>query len=273
MCFRVVAVRETRCKTALSRSRIYGVDYSLNPYLGCQHGCVYCFARFMTRYSHHGGEWGSFVDVKTNILQRLASELPRKPKGLVLLSSVTDPYQPLEERYELTRGALTLLAKHEFPTTLLTKSDLVVRDIDLIKRLRDCEVGLTITTLDKDVKRAFEPLATPVENRLEALRKLNREGVETYAFLGPLLPYLSEDCLPELLDELCDAGVNRVLVDRLNLKAGNWKTIHGALSGHFPDLLPKFEEALFKPSGYYERLRQKISEMCHRRGLKADFCY
>jgi len=266
-------VREVRCKTALSRSRIYGMDYSLNPYLGCQHGCVYCFARFMTRHSHHGGEWGSFVDVKTNILQQLASELPRKPKGLVLLSSVTDPYQPLEERYELTRGALNLLARYGFPTTLLTKSDLVVRDIDLIKRLQDCEVGLTITTLDEDVKKAFEPLATPVEDRLDALRLLSGEGVETYAFLGPMLPHLSEDSLPKLLDELCEAGVNRVLVDRLNVKAGNWKTIRRALSDHFPDLLPKFEEVLLKQSGYYERLRQKISEMCQRRGLKADFCY
>jgi len=269
----VVVVREVLCKSALSRSRIYGVDYSVNPYLGCQHGCAYCYARFMARKSHGGEGWGSFVDVKVNALQRLSLELRKEPRGLVLLSSVTDPYQPSERKYGLTRGALQLLAEYGFPVSLLTKSDLVLRDLDILKKTRSCEVGLTITTLDEDVKRVFEPVASPVKNRLEALRKLHEAGVETYAFLGPMLPHLSENGLDELLDRLCEAGVNRILVDRLNLKAGNWPPIRKVLSQNFPRLLPKFTEALSKLSGYYERLRIETSEMCLRRGLRVDFCY
>ncbi len=269
----MVVVREVLCKSALSRSRIYGVDYSVNPYLGCQHGCAYCYARFVARRSHRDEEWGSFVDVKVNALQRLALELRKEPKGLVLLSSVTDPYQPLERRYGLTRGALQLLAEHDFPTSLLTKSDLVLRDLDILKKMGDCEVGLTVTTLDEDVKKVFEPLATPIRDRLEALRKLHEADVETYAFLGPMLPHLSENRLDELLNRLCEVGVNRIMVDRLNLKAGNWPPIRKALSENFLHLLSKFTEALFKPSGYYERLRMKISEMCLKRGLRVDFCY
>ncbi len=269
----MVVVKEVLCKSALSRSRIYGVDYSVNPYLGCQHGCAYCYARFVARKSHGGEDWGSFVDVKVNALQRLALELRKEPRGLVLLSSVTDPYQPLERRYGLTRGALQLLAEYDFPTSLLTKSDLVLRDLDVLEKMEDCEVGLTITTLDEDVKRVFEPMASPVKNRLKALRKLHEAGVETYAFLGPMLPHLSKNRLDELLDRLCKVGVNRIMVDRLNLKAGNWLPIRKVLSQNFPHLLPEFTEALFKPSGYYERLRMEISEMCLGRGLRVDFCY
>jgi DNA repair photolyase len=269
----VVVVKEILCKTILSRSGIYGVDYSVNPYVGCQHACVYCYARFMARGAHRGEEWGSFVDVKINALKLLASELRRKPKGPVLLSSVTDPYQPLEKKYELTRGILQLLAKHQFPTTILTKSNLAVRDIDVMKKIRDCEVGFTITTLDENVKRIFEPWSASVEGRLDALRSFHDAGVETYAFLGPMLPYLSEEGLSELLGRFRKIGVNRILVDRLNLKADNWSSIHRALSEKLPDFLPKFEEVLFGSSGYYERLKLKVSEMCRRLDLKVDFCY
>lgn len=208
-------------------------------------------------------------------LTRLNYWLPSSVEslGLVLLSSVTDPYQPVEKRYELTRGILELLAKHRFPTSVLTKSSLVVRDIDVIKKVQDCEVGLTITTLDEEVKKIFEPLATSVTGRLDALRRLHEAGVETYAFLGPMLPHLSEDRLRELLDKLCEIGVSRVLVDKLNLKAGNWSSIYKALNEKLPGFLPQFKEVLFKPSGYYERLRLKISEMCRQRDLKVDFCY
>ncbi len=268
-----MAVREIQSRTILSRSRIYGVDYSVNPYVGCQHACAYCFARFMARKEHRGEEWGSFVDVKINAPKLLAYELQRKPKGLVLLSSVTDPYQPLEKEYELTREILKLLAENKFPTSVLTKSDLVTRDIDVMKEIRDCEVGLTITLLDETVKKVFEPWSASVENRLKALRRLHEAEIETYAFLGPMLPHISENRLPELLDRLCEAGVNRILVDRLNLKAGNWNAIHGSLKESLPDFLPRFEEALFKSSGYYERLKSKILELCRGRDLRVDFCY
>ena len=268
----MVRVGKIKCKTLMGKSKIEGVDYAINPYLGCQHGCLYCYARFMGRRGHSGEEWGTFVDVKINALNRLAKELPRKKLGVVLLSSVTDPYQPLERKWRLTRGSLKLLLDYDFPTNIQTKSTLVLRDLDLLQRFSDCKVGFTITTTDDDVRKIFEPSASPVEERLEALRVLKEEGVQTYAFLGPMLPYLSEGGLGKLLDELADS-VDRVIVDRLNIKWGNLVTIRRALSKHYPDLQPMFESALSPESGYYERLKEDMAAMFHARGIPFDLCY
>jgi len=268
----LVRVGERRCKTILGRSGIGSVDYSVNPYLGCEHGCVYCYARFMSRMGHAGEEWGSFVDIKVNALERLRVEAPRRRQGVVLLSSVTDPYQPLERKFQLTRGSLQILQEHQFPVTVQTKSDLVLRDLDLLRRFDDCEVGLTITTTDEGVRRVFEPRASPVHARLAALRKLSEAGIATYAFLGPLLPYLSEDGLPDLLDGLAES-VGRVIVDRLNIKCGNLSPIRRALSGHYPHLQPMFESALPSSSEYYDRLKKDVTAMCRERAIPFDFCY
>jgi DNA repair photolyase len=268
----LVSVGERRCKTILGRSGIGSVDYAVNPYLGCEHGCVYCYARFMSRMGHAGEEWGSFVDIKVNALERLQVETRRKRKGVVLLSSVTDPYQPLERRFELTRGSLRILLEYQFPVVVQTKSDLVLRDLDLLKQFDDCEVGFTITTIDEAVRRVFEPRSAPVQARLAALRKLSEAGVETYAFLGPLLPYLSEEGLGELLDELSES-IGHVIVDRLNIKCGNLSPIRRALSRHYPDLQPMFESALPPDSGYYDRLKREVAAMCRERAIPFDFCY
>ena len=268
----LVRVGTITCKTIMGRSGIGSVDYAINPYLGCEHGCAYCYARFMLKMGHTGEDWGRFVDVKFNALDRLRLEAPRRSRGVVLLSSVTDPYQPLEKKYELTRGALKILLEHQFPIDILTKSDLVLRDIDLLKRFDDCEVGLTITALDDKVRRAFEPRASPVQDRLQALRKLSDAGLQTYVFLGPLLPYLSDENLEKLFDEF-SATASRILVDRLNIKCGNMPVIQRVLKANFPGVQPLFESALAPESLYYEKLKSKITEMCRVRGIPYNFCY
>ena len=268
----MVRVAERHFKTIMGRSGISSVEYAINPYLGCGHGCVYCYARFMRRMGHVGEEWGSFVDVKVNALERLRQEAPRRRKGIVLLSSVTDPYQPLERKYELTRGCLQTLLEHQFPITVLTKSDLVLRDLDLLKGFDQCQVGFTITAYDDEVRRVFEPEASTVNARLDALHKISDEGIPTYAFLGPILPYLSEEGLDSLLDELA-GSVSHVLVDRLNIKSGNMKTIQKALSTNYPDLQQMFEHALSSESGYYSGFKRKIVEMCRRRSIPYSIIY
>jgi len=269
----MVRVGKIECKTLMGRSGIEDVDYAINPYLGCQHGCVYCYARFMGRRGHLGEQWGSFVDIKTNALKRLAEELPRRRRGVVLLSSVTDPYQPLEKTCLLTRGSLEQLLDYDFPINIQTKSTLVLRDLNLLQRFSDCEVGFTITTLDDDVRRIFEPEASPIGERLEALRTINKAGVRTFAFLGPMLPYLSEENLERLFGELASIGVDRILMDRLNIKAGNWPPIRRAVEQNFPILLPLFTSALPEGSKYYEDLRLKVSNLAQRLNLPTYFCY
>ena len=204
-------VREILAKSILSRSGIGGVDYCINPYVGCSHGCKYCYATFMKRFTGHREPWGSFVDVKINAPEVLRRQIRKAAKGVVMISSVTDPYQAIEGRYKLTRQCLEVLLDCQFPVHILTKSPLVLRDLDLIKRFKDIEVGLTITTDDEEIKEIFEPYAPPIEARIHALKTLFESGIRTYAFIGPLLPMD-----PEELSGKIKPYADEILVDRMN---------------------------------------------------------
>lgn len=204
------AVREIEAKSILNPSKV--VDYCVNPYTGCEVGCIYCYAAlFMPRYSGHREPWGAFVDVKTNAPDRLAKQIVRAKPGTIWFSSVCDPYQPLERRYALTRRCLELLVGRRFPVQIQTKSAGVRRDLDVIRRISRVEVGFTIATEDEAVARLFEPKAAPVRERAEVLREFRAAGVTTFAFAGPLLP---GD--PERLAALLSPAVDHVLIDRMN---------------------------------------------------------
>ncbi len=265
-------IGETTCRGIMNRSGIEGVTYAVNPYIGCGHGCVYCYARFMTRWYHKGERWGSFVDVKKNAAECLRREAPRKPVGTVLFSSVTDPYQPVERKFKTTRSLLEILRDYAFPVEVLTKSSLVQRDLDILGEIDQAEVGLTITSMSDDVRRAFEPHASPVGDRLEALRLFSDAGIPTYAFLGPLLPYLSEESVEALVDGLADK-VSRVIVDRLNIKAGNWRSIEAALLDNYPELLGRFREASRDESPYYDGLRGRMRLLLAKREIPSDIIF
>jgi DNA repair photolyase len=203
-------LREIEAKSILNPSKIY--DYCLNPYTGCQVGCVYCYAAlFMRRYSGHSEPWGAFVDVKVNAPALLAKQIVKAKRGTIWIASVCDPYQPLEERYGLTRRLLEVLAGGNFPVEIQTKSVRVGRDLDVIRRIPEVEVGFTIATEDETIARLFEPGASPVVERIEVLREFKAAGVRTFAFAGPLLPGNPEK-LAARLAEVAD----RVLIDRMN---------------------------------------------------------
>ena len=203
-------VREIEAKSILNPSKIH--DYCVNPYTGCQVGCVYCYAAlFMRRYSGHSEPWGQFVDAKVNAPALLAKQIVKAKRGTIWFASVCDPYQPLEERYGLTRRSLEVLAGRDFPVEIQTKSARVRRDLDVIRRIPDVEVGFTIATDDETMVRLFEPGASPVGERIEALREFKGAGVRTFAFAGPLLPGN-----PEKLAALLAEAAGRVLIDRMN---------------------------------------------------------
>jgi len=210
-------VTEITVRTALVRSGIPGVDYGINPYLGCGHGCLYCYAAFMTRYARHHASfrWGTFVEAKVNIVQVLRNELSRKrKKGTVMLSTVCDPYQPAEARYGLTRGCMEALRESGWGFDILTRSPLVTRDRDILKTAPGVSVGVTIPTNDESVRKILEPNAPPIESRLGALRKLRDAGIDTWAFIGPMLPMD-----PAELYKALDPLVNHVFIDRLNYRS------------------------------------------------------
>ncbi|MCX6571522.1 MAG: radical SAM protein [Candidatus Aminicenantes bacterium] len=203
-------IREIEAKSILNPSKIH--DYCVNPYTGCEVGCVYCYAAlFMRRYSGHSEPWGEFVDVKVNAPALLAKQIVKAKRGTIWFASVCDPYQPLEERYALTRRSLEVLVGRDFPVEIQTKSARVRRDLDIIRRIPDVEVGFTIATDDETIAGMFEPRASPVGERVEALKEFKAAGVSTFAFAGPLLPGN-----PERLAALLAGAVDRVLIDRMN---------------------------------------------------------
>jgi DNA repair photolyase len=203
--------REIFAKTVLTRTGISGYDYCINPYVGCAHGCKYCYASFMKRFTGHREPWGEFVDVKVNAPQVLRRQLKRAAVGSVLLGTVTDPYQPAEKTHATTRGCLEALLERQFPVHLLTRSPLCLRDLDLFKQFEEIDVGLSITTDNEETKKLFEARSPSIRSRIEALAALHREGIRTYAFVGPLLPLD-----PAALFEKLDGIVDEVLIDQLN---------------------------------------------------------
>ncbi|MFZ5997502.1 MAG: SPL family radical SAM protein [Nitrospirota bacterium] len=211
-------IKEVHAKSVLSKSGIPGADYCLNPYTGCSHACRYCYATFMKKYTNHPEPWGTFVDVKVNAPEVLKKQLGRARKGTVMVSSVTDAYQPVEATYRLTRQCLGVLLEHQFPVSILTKSPLVVRDADLLAQFEDVDVGLTITTDDERMRKIFEPYASPITERVKALRELHEKGIRTYVFIGPLLPMD-----PDVLVDLIRPSAEYVYISRMNYYS---KTAH-----------------------------------------------
>lgn len=206
----MVRIREIQAKSVLNRSKIF--DYCLNPYTGCSHACRYCYAGlFIRRYSGHTEPWGEFVDIKVNAPELLRRQLPRAKKGTVWISSVCDPYQPVEVRYQLTKKCLEIIRQFDFSVFIQTKSDLVVRDVELLQEIKEIEVGFSIATDDDRTAALFEPGAPSISRRLLALEKIKHKNIKTFAFIGPLLPQN-----PIRLVNLLRGLVDRVFIDRLN---------------------------------------------------------
>jgi len=207
-------LKEICAKTILSKSKV--LDYTINPYVGCEHGCTYCYARFMKRFTRHEERWGEFVDVKVNAPSLLQREIKRKRAGRVWISGICDPYQPLEKKYELTRGCLEILSRHGWPVTIQTKSPLLLRDTELFEGFIDVEVTVTIATADENIRQIFEPKAPSIRERIEALEKLHSKGIKTSAMIAPMLPK-AEGLANELRGK-----VDSVLIDRMNYHYADW---------------------------------------------------
>ncbi|MCK4234637.1 radical SAM protein [candidate division WOR-3 bacterium] len=268
-------VNEIRCKSILNKSGIPGIDYALNPYTGCEHGCRYCYAIFMKRFSNHKEEWGSFVDVKINAPNVLREQLKKAKPGKVSLSTVTDPYQPLEKKYEITRKCLKELVQCDFPVSILTKSKLVVRDIDLFRKLKEIDVGFSIGLSDERIKMIFEPKSASIKKRFNALHYLAREGIKTWIFFSPVLPYLSdtEEHINQLFEKAENACVDYVLVDTLQLYPKVWNKVQRILQRFYPDFIPLYKQYLFHKDSYKNEMKGKVLKIAQNHNLPCKFTY
>ena len=200
-----IEVKEVRCNTLVHRLN-YGssTGYTANLYKGCTHGCVYCYAPSLT---HDERRWGTYVDAKVNAPEVLERELRGLPVEEVFLSSASDPYQPIEAKYRITRRCLQVLLRSRFPVSILTRSPLVLRDLDLLPRFDRVRVGMSITTVPV---RRFEPGVPPLKRRIETLSRLADAGIRTWVSLAPVIPQLMLVDLDELFEELKAAGVASV---------------------------------------------------------------
>ncbi len=270
-------VKEVQAKTILSPSTLKDADYdySCNPYIGCRFGCVYCYASFMARMiGKKTGDWGDFVYAKVNapdLLKKEVGKLKNKGKDKVIwFSSVTDPYQGLEAKYKLTRKCLQALIDCDFQgkVSFLTKSDMVLRDIDVLKQLKDVEVGMTITSTDDSISRYFEKYAPPVTARLAALKKLHDEKIATYAFIGPLLPHFiaNKAELTKLFKSIHDAGVKEIYVEFLNLSPYIRSRLKNELKELDPNIWNEFYAS--QNNNYRETLNKLIYELVKQFGFR-----
>lgn len=264
-----VVVRETPCKSVLNACAIG--DYSLNCYTGCAHACAYCYARFMQRFHPRPEGWGWFVDVKTNAVEVLQRQLRRARPGEVFVSSACDGWQPLEGEKRLTRECCRLLLQHGFTVNALTKSALILRDLDVLSEGTG-RVGVTLTTLDDDLRALWEPGASSISERLRVLSEARQAGLPTRVMCGPLLPFLSDaqDEIEALFSTIADIGVGWIWVDQLNPRPRVWEAVAELLRAHFPDLLPRYRALLFDApvrDEYVAGLHRRVRAAAQRLGI------
>ena len=235
-------IKYIKCKTALSDSKLPGLDYSLNPYVGCQHNCSYCYAPNVLKIDRN--KWGNNIGIKLNIPMILSKEIKKKRIGTIGISTVTDPYQPIEKKYKLTRYCLEQLKKYDFPIHIQTKSSIINRDFDIISKISKVDIMISISSLNDDERKIFEPFSSSIKDRLEILSIFSEIGIGTSVFLGPIFPTIKDEELIKIVDIFVDNNVKEIMIDNLHLKNGIWENIQSKLD-IFPDLQKKISKEKF----------------------------
>ena len=264
-------IKEIQAKTILVKSKLPECDYVVNCYTGCGFGCSYCYASFMGRFvGKKVGDWGDYVYVKKNAPELLREELKKlKDNGLgktIFLSSVTDPFQATEGKYRLSEKCLKVISDSGFKgeVSILTKSPSVLKVIPILKKLKNVEVGITITTTSDKISRYFERSAPSASSRLEALTKLNQEGIKTYAFLGPLLPHFiaEKEKLKEVLDAIYKTGTRKLFIEHINLSPYIRERMFKELKDLDQNIIDKFYSSQSKD--YRGELNKVIYELLQK---------
>jgi len=271
-------IKEIRAKTLVSRisgiDSIFGLDYNLNLYRGCQHRCIYCDSRSQCYGIEH---FDRDVLVKINAVEILKDELPRKrKKGIIGTGSMNDPYMPLEEQVQLTRRTLETIAEHRFGVHVITKSDLVVRDIDILLKISrvSAAVSLTITTADDVLCRIVEPGAPPSSARFRAMQRLSQAGIETRVALMPTLPFIEDswENISAIIEEAHRCAA-KVVIPWFGMSMRDQQRAHfySRLDESFPGLRERYEatygEDYMCPSPRAEELHRRTQTLCAKLGI------
>lgn len=234
---RKLKVEDATRSSVITKSTFSGYDFCLNPYVGCQFGCAYCYVRFFVK--DKDAEWGEFVRVRKHVKDKLPKELPKIAGKRLVLGTMTDPYQPAERTHRITRTALEkILEAKQKPAKvgIFTRSPIVLDDIDLIRQLPRARVHYTITPYDRDVLVKLEPIAVRTEKRFEVVKKLKQAGIRVHVNIAPVIPYLSDHLTQQFADGLADAGVDEFFVDPMQAYRDSFDATFRAISD-----LPQWE--------------------------------
>ncbi len=255
-------IKEVSVNDYLTKSNLPASDYVINPYVGCSHGCKYCYASFMKRFTGHIENWGDFIDIK-----KCNKKIDlRKISGKnVFLSSVTDCYNELEEKFLITRGILEQLVNSDCYLSISTKSSLILRDIDLLKQIKNLTVSVSINTLDESFKNDMDK-ASSIKSRLNTLKYLHENGIYTVLFMSPIFPYITQ--WKEII-EISKKYVNEYWFENLNLRGSYKKDILNYIKENYNELYPKYEEIYDnKDNNYWEILADEINSYCDENNIK-----
>lgn len=245
-----------------SPSKLPASDYVINPYIGCTHRCMYCYASFMGRFTGHAGEpWGTYLEPK----QYSSMKLPRNLKGkTILVGSVTDAYNPAEKKYHMMPDILRALSECQAHVEILTKSSLILRDMELLRRIPDLAVGISLSNLDQADNDILEPNASSASDRLNTLRILHQNGISTYLFVAPYLPGITR------LGMLADAAgesVDYICVENLNLRGASKTHMLDAIARLHPTLEDLYRDIYLRDHPYWHAVEQEIETLRQSIGI------
>lgn len=249
-------------KDYLTKSNLPASDYVINPYIGCPHGCKYCYACFMKRFTGHTEEWGTFIDIKQCEKPISLKKLQNKS---VFLSSVTDCYNCFEEKYQITRKILEQLVNAECSIGISTKSKLILRDIDILKKCKNLKVSMSINTLDENFKNDMDN-ASSISDRLYTLNALHNQGIYTVLFMSPIFPYITDF---KVLIEKTHNYIDEYWFENLNLRGSYKQRILNYIKMKYPDLYDKYEKIYIKgEKTYWTDLSIEIEDYCSQNKIK-----
>ncbi len=251
-------LKEIQAKSIITKTNLPDGDFVINPYIGCMHGCKYCYAKFMKRFTGHLEEWGDFIDIKTNAADLIQTKTNKYHGKKIIIGSVTDPYQPIEKKYQLTRKILKKLLPLKIKLNILTKSDLITRDIDLLKKFKDCVVAISFSSLDYNLQKKLEPYASSYDKKISALKKLNQAKIKTVVFISPILPELTD--WQKIVNQTKEFA-NEYWFENLNLYPSIKKDIYKLLEKIDPSLITKYNE-IYLNNNYWDNEEIKIKEFC-----------
>lgn len=262
----MLKVSECTKRPILSPCGLENFEYQVDTYVGCEHCCYYCYVLAQAET-----DWSEEILIHKDIVGQLSGEIEKIPSQKIYMGYYTDPYQPCEAEYRQTRKVLELFLQKGFSASILTKSDLVVRDIDILTKMNDAAVSVSVAFNDNRTRRLFEANTMDTEKRIEALRQLKEAGVKTGALVCPVIPYIT-DAIP--LIEMLQPYTGKIWIYGLSIDdrlGQNWLNIQKILTNQFPELMGQIEAAIFsKDHEYWAQLRESLEELKKDRQLNLN---